>query len=328
MRHVAHVQDDVGLDHLLQRGAERRHQHGRQIRDKADGIGQNDAVAVRQLDRAQRRIERGEQHVGRQHRGLRHAVEQRRLAGIGVADQRHDRIRHALAAVAMQLARALDAFELGLDALDAVLDHAAVGLELRLAGAAEKAEAAALALEMRPRAHQPALLVIQMRVLDLQRAFARARAAAEDFQDQPGAVDDLRVPGLFQIALLHRRDRAVHHHDGGFEAFGKTRRSRRPCPCRRRSPAARRRASPAPPRPRRDRWRGRGRPPRPAAPAARASSRVRPRAAFDPRLDDDGAAGLRARRAQPVGSLIATARFQSGLVPAGGSSPPSNSWIG
>ena len=43
VRHVAHVQDDVGLDHLFQRGAERRHQHGRQIGDEADGIGQDDA---------------------------------------------------------------------------------------------------------------------------------------------------------------------------------------------------------------------------------------------------------------------------------------------
>jgi hypothetical protein len=35
-----------------------------------------------------------------------------------------------------------------------------------------------------------------MRVLDLQRAFARARAATEDFENQTGAVDDFRVPGF------------------------------------------------------------------------------------------------------------------------------------
>ena len=38
---VAHVQDEVGLDHLLQRGAEGRDQRGRQVGDEADGVGQD-----------------------------------------------------------------------------------------------------------------------------------------------------------------------------------------------------------------------------------------------------------------------------------------------
>ena len=115
----------------------------------------------------------------------------------------------------MRLTLASSAFDLG----EPLLDHAAVGFELRLAGSAEKAEAAALALEMGPGSHQPALLIGQMRMLDLQRAFARARAPAENFENETGAVEHLGVPGLFQIALLHRRERAIHHHDAGFETF-------------------------------------------------------------------------------------------------------------
>ena len=57
MGDVAHMEDQVGLDHLLQGGAEGRHQHGRQVGNEADRIGHDDAGAVRQVDRAQCRVE-------------------------------------------------------------------------------------------------------------------------------------------------------------------------------------------------------------------------------------------------------------------------------
>ena len=108
MGDVAHVQDQVGADHLLQRGTEGGDQHGRQIGDEADGVGQDDAAAARQADLAHRRVERREHLVLGQHAGAGDPVEQRRLAGVGVADDRDDRIGHAGAALAVQIARAHD----------------------------------------------------------------------------------------------------------------------------------------------------------------------------------------------------------------------------
>ena len=77
--------------HLFQRRAERRDQHGRQIGDEADGVGKDRRAAVRQLMPPHGRVERREQHVLRHHVGAGQPVEQRRFAGVGVADERDDR---------------------------------------------------------------------------------------------------------------------------------------------------------------------------------------------------------------------------------------------
>ena len=68
-----------------------------------------------QRHRAQRRIKRGKEHIRRQHARLRHAIEQRRLSCIGVADKSNDWIRHAPAADTMQRAGAFDGCELAFD---------------------------------------------------------------------------------------------------------------------------------------------------------------------------------------------------------------------
>src|SRR5580698_2979093 len=98
---------------------------------------------------------------------------------------------------------------------DAIADQAAVGLDLRLARSAHETKSAALALEMSPRPHQTAALVVQVRQFDLKRSFFGFGAAPEDFENESGAIEDLGVPGLLQVALLDRRQRAVHDHEFG-----------------------------------------------------------------------------------------------------------------
>ena len=64
------MQKDIRLDHVLEGRAEGRHQHGRQIRDEADGIRQNGLLAMRQLDGTGCGVEGREQHVLGQNIGL------------------------------------------------------------------------------------------------------------------------------------------------------------------------------------------------------------------------------------------------------------------
>ena len=88
-------------------------------------------------------------------------------------------------------------------------DHAAVSLDLCLTGATEEAETTTLAFKVGPAAHEAALLIVEMRQFDLQPPFGRRRSFTEDFEDQPGSVDDLAFQLLFEIALLDRRKCAI-----------------------------------------------------------------------------------------------------------------------
>src|SRR5207253_4821123 len=96
--------------------------------------------------------------------------------------------------------------------VDARADPAAIGFELRLARPA-RADAPAEPRERVAGADQPRQQVLQLRELDLQLAFARARPAREDVENQLRAVDDL-APDLFlDLPQLCGRQLAVEDHD-------------------------------------------------------------------------------------------------------------------
>ena len=213
MGDVTHVDHEIGAVHLLERRPERRDQTGRQLRDEADRVREDRVPARRQDELAHGRIEGREQLVAGTDRGPGQAVEQGRLAGVGVADQCYHRIGHAPARLAVQAAGPLDGLEVALDPIDALVDAAAVELDLRFARTADEPQSAALALEMRPGADQARALIGQRRQLDLQAAFPALRPGAEDLQDQPGAVDHLALPGALEVALLHRAQRGVDDHE-------------------------------------------------------------------------------------------------------------------
>ena len=151
MGDIPHMQDDIGGLNFFQGRAERGHQMGRQVGDEAHRVGQDHLAAGRQFDRPHGRVERREQQVLGEDIRPRHPVEQRRLAGVGVADQGHDRVRHLAPRLAVQIAGPANLVQFPLQLDDAVADQTAVDFQLAFTGTAEEAEAAALPFQVGPR---------------------------------------------------------------------------------------------------------------------------------------------------------------------------------
>ena len=81
-------QQQVALDRLDQRAAERCDQMMGELADEADGVGDQRDAALGAHHPPRRRVERGEQPILDEHLGTSERVEQRALARVGVADDR------------------------------------------------------------------------------------------------------------------------------------------------------------------------------------------------------------------------------------------------
>ena len=131
---VDDVDEVVAAAGHLERALERLDQSVRQVAHEADRVGDQHRLAAGQRQSASRRIERGEQPILDEHAGMGEVVEQRRLAGVGVADDRHRGEAAATTALALQVAGRGQVFELGFELGDAAHDSPPIDLELGLAG--------------------------------------------------------------------------------------------------------------------------------------------------------------------------------------------------
>jgi len=145
-------------------------------------------------------------------------VEERAFTGVRIADERNTESLVALTRTALRAALFFYLVQALLDCLDAIANHSAVKLNLRLSWATAIADAAALSLQVAPATHQARRQVLQARQLDLQLAFVALRALAEYLQDQHGAIGHRHTQMPLQIALLSRRQGLVKKH--GFCLMG------------------------------------------------------------------------------------------------------------
>ena len=206
---VDDLDQHVGPVDLLERRPEGVDELVRQLVDEADGVGHDRRLAVAELDLAAGRIERREQLVlGARHLRADERVEQRRLAGVRVADDADRRPQPPVAAARGGLALLADLVDALLHLRDPGPDDPPVGLELALAGS-PGADPAAGPRQVRPQPGQARQLVLELGELDLEPALVGLGVEREDVEDQPAAVDDLDVEQLLERALLGRRQLVV-----------------------------------------------------------------------------------------------------------------------
>ena len=132
---VDHVDQHVDLGDLFERRPERLDQLVRQAPHEPDGVAEQRDLTARELQATGRGIERREQAVLDEGVGVRQPVQQGRLAGIRVADERDRRELAAPASLALGGPGLGETLQLALELVHASLDAPPVDLELGLARA-------------------------------------------------------------------------------------------------------------------------------------------------------------------------------------------------
>ncbi len=103
----------------------------RQTADEAHGVADQDLTSRREADLAHRGVQRREHFGIGEDACAGEAIEECRLAGVGVAHQCQCCERYGLALTALRGTTAANAIQILFDCLNALMDASAVGFELR-----------------------------------------------------------------------------------------------------------------------------------------------------------------------------------------------------
>ena len=208
-RRVDDVEDEIGHQGFLEGRGESLHELGRETPDEADGVC-HEVAATLVHERSGGRIERLEQAVVHGHVCIGQGIQQRRLAHVRVAGERHGRRLRPAAFLPSDLALLAQITQTTPQERDAAACDPAVALELRLTGTpspdsgSERARTASQTLEVLPHAPHPRQVVFELGELDLKLPLGADRVLGEDVQDQLGAIDDTRLERVLECALLRR----------------------------------------------------------------------------------------------------------------------------
>ena len=173
---------------------------------KPDRVGHDRGLAVAELDLARGRVERREELVlGQGDLAADERVEQRRLAGVRVADDRRRSaiIRRSRPRAAVWRCWRTCSTRSFIFAIRVRMIRRSVSSWL-LAGSA-RADAALGPRQVGPQLGQPRQLVLELGELDLEPALVGLGVEGEDVEDQPAAIDHLDVQQALERLLLARR---------------------------------------------------------------------------------------------------------------------------
>ncbi len=208
---VDHMDEERRLRHLLQGRPERLDQLVGEAADEPHRVADQHGFAAGQRHPPHRRVEGGEQPVLDQHTGLGEPVEERRLAGVGVPDQRHHGDLGPSPCLGVGGPGLTDSGQLALELGDPFQDAAAIRLQLGLTRAAG-VDAGTESAHLQASAAEPGETVPVLGQLHLDPTLVAGGVLGEDVEDERHPVDHVDVERLLQVALLGGDQLVVEHH--------------------------------------------------------------------------------------------------------------------
>ena len=208
---VDHVEQQVSETNRIERRAERLDELMRELRDETNGVGQEHCLSTGQGQLAGPRVQGLEEAVGSWHVGVGQLVEQRGLAGIGVADQRH--LPTPPTATLCPLGRSVLVHlpQISLEPVHPPHQPPPIDLELGLTRS-PRPDATRLLRQAMAASAQPGKAIAKQRELDLCPAFWAPCVLGEDVEDHRSAIDGGATEDLLEVPLLRRAQIVIEHH--------------------------------------------------------------------------------------------------------------------